>query len=57
MNGFPEVQYYQLEEQTRKKAYAKVREALREHAKVIDVAVNEGVLWADVEALFEELKG
>ena len=57
MNGFPEVSYYQLEEQTRKKAYATAYERLQKLAQVIDVAGNEGVLWADVEKLFKELRG
>ena len=52
-----EINYYKLEEQTRKKAYVTVRQRLKQKAKVIDVAGNEGVLWSDVEALFEELKG
>jgi hypothetical protein len=57
MNGFPEVSYYQLEEQTRKKAYATAYERLQKLAQVIDVAGNEGVLWSDIESLFAELKG
>jgi hypothetical protein len=57
MNGFPEVSYYQLEEQTRKKAYVTVRQRLKQKARVIDVAGNEGVLWSDIDCLFAELKG
>jgi hypothetical protein len=57
MNGFPEVSYYQLEEQTRKKAYATAYERLLLLVQVVDVAGNEGVLWSDIDCLFAELKG
>jgi hypothetical protein len=52
-----EVSFYRIEEQAARKAYDTAYQRLRALVEVVDVAGREGVMWADVERVFEELRG